>query len=202
MQTLDKKKEGFAQKQIECLDKAGKFERFLKDGEAKRRKAIVKYQTEAKQNGLRQTELDELAIQLGGMRARQQKLHEKMSKNTIYEDFLIKIVDNVPENYLEHGVDSPVRAIIRRHETLSITNESLVNSLTTLADEQERKQYQLETLQRRHDTSKLVMSLRAHPYSARLLSNISVASSLISTIRKQIFRHPTLILQQNSASRV
>ncbi|XP_072285016.1 uncharacterized protein CCDC197 [Pyxicephalus adspersus] len=81
-----------------------------------------------------------------------------MKKNKIYEEFLLKMVEKVPDNYLEYGVDSPVKAIIRRYETLSLTNENLVNNLTVLADEHESAQYNLEALKRQHDTSKLTMT--------------------------------------------
>ncbi|KAM8921204.1 uncharacterized protein CCDC197 [Pelodytes ibericus] len=158
MQALDVRKEGFTEKQLECSDKAAKFEKFLKDSDAKRRRAIVKCQAESRQNELRLVEIEELAKQLGIQRDRQQKLHEKVKKNKIYEDFLLKMADIVPENYLEHGVEAPVKAIIRRHETLALTNESLVNNLTVLADEQENKQHILEMLQRKHDTAKLTMN--------------------------------------------
>ncbi|KAM4690565.1 uncharacterized protein WCC33_017967 [Rhinophrynus dorsalis] len=158
MAALDLRKEQFLQKQTECSDKASKFEKFLQDSEAKRQRAILKYQTDSRQNEFRDIEIGELAKKLEEERARQQKLHEKKAKNKIYEDFLLKTVDNVPENYLEYGVDSPVRAIIRRHETLSLTNKNLIDNLTALADEQELKQHELEALQRQHDTSKLMMN--------------------------------------------
>ncbi|XP_053331661.1 coiled-coil domain-containing protein 42 homolog [Spea bombifrons] len=158
MQALDVKKEEFFQKQLECSEKASKFEKFLKESDAKRRRAIAKYQTESRQNEFRQTEIEELKKQLETQRARQLKLHERLKKNRTYEDFLLKMADNVPEDYLDYGVDSPVKAIIRRHETLSLTNESLVDNLTALADEQENKQHALELLQRNYDTCKLTMN--------------------------------------------
>ncbi|CAJ0968311.1 unnamed protein product [Ranitomeya imitator] len=140
------------------LEKAVKFEKFLKDSEAKRRRAIAKYQTESRQNEQRQNEITELETQLENKRKRQKTLHEKMKTHKIYEDFLLKMVERVPDNYLEYGIDSPVKAIIRRHETLSLTNENLVNNLTILADEQESSQLRLEALKRQHDTTKLTMT--------------------------------------------
>ncbi|KAG8449089.1 hypothetical protein GDO86_015951 [Hymenochirus boettgeri] len=158
MQALDQRKEEFSQKQIEYTEKATKFEKFLQDGDVRRRRAVLRYQTESRHNELRDVEIKNLTNQLEEKKIRQQKLHEMMKKFKIFEDFLLKTVDNVPENYLEFGVDSPVKAIIRRHETLSHTNESLVNNLTVLADEQETKQHELETLQQQHDTLKLMMT--------------------------------------------
>ncbi|CAH2330262.1 coiled-coil domain-containing 42 homolog [Pelobates cultripes] len=158
MLVLDVRRQELAEKQLQCSDQAVKFDKFLKDSDAKRRRAIVKYQTDSRQNELRKIEIEELARQLEIHRIRQLKLHEMVKKNKIYEDFLLKMVDIVPENYLEYGMDSPVKAIIRRHETLSLTNESLINNLTAVADEQENKQHLLDMLQRSHDTSMLVFT--------------------------------------------
>ncbi|XP_063295358.1 uncharacterized protein CCDC197 [Pelobates fuscus] len=158
MLVLDVRRQELAEKQLQCSDQAVKFDKFLKDSDAKRRRAIVKYQTDSRQNELRKIEIEELARQLGIHKIRQLKLHEMVKKNKIYEDFLLKMVDIVPENYLEYGMDSPVKAIIRRHETLSLTNESLINNLTAVADEQENKQHLLDMLQRSHDTSMLTMN--------------------------------------------
>ncbi|XP_069593273.1 uncharacterized protein CCDC197 [Ranitomeya imitator] len=158
LRLLEGRKEEFALRQKEYLEKAVKFEKFLKDSEAKRRRAIAKYQTESRQNEQRQNEITELETQLENKRKRQKTLHEKMKTHKIYEDFLLKMVERVPDNYLEYGIDSPVKAIIRRHETLSLTNENLVNNLTILADEQESSQLRLEALKRQHDTTKLTMT--------------------------------------------
>ncbi|XP_063803657.1 ubiquitin thioesterase OTUB2 isoform X3 [Pseudophryne corroboree] len=158
MRVLDALKEQFALKQRECSDKAVKFEKFLKDSDAKRNRAIVKCQAESRQNELRQVEFDELTKQLGEKRIRQQNLHVRIKKNKIYEEFLLKMVEKVPDNYLEYGMDTPMKAIIRRYETLSFTNANLVNNLTVLADELESAQHRLELLKRQHDTSKLIMT--------------------------------------------
>ncbi|XP_063803656.1 ubiquitin thioesterase OTUB2 isoform X2 [Pseudophryne corroboree] len=158
MRVLDALKEQFALKQRECSDKAVKFEKFLKDSDAKRNRAIVKCQAESRQNELRQVEFDELTKQLGEKRIRQQNLHVRIKKNKIYEEFLLKMVEKVPDNYLEYGMDTPMKAIIRRYETLSFTNANLVNNLTVLADELESAQHRLELLKRQHDTSKLTES--------------------------------------------
>ncbi|XP_075049543.1 ubiquitin thioesterase OTUB2 isoform X2 [Mixophyes fleayi] len=158
MGVLDARKEEFALKQKDYSEKAIKFEKFLKDSDAKRRRAIVKWQAESRQNEFRQIEIDELAKQLEEKRIRQQRLHVRVKKHKIYDDFLLQMVEKVPDNYLEYGVDTPVKAIIRRYEALSITNENLVNNLTVLADELESAQHRLDAMKREHDTSKLMMT--------------------------------------------
>ncbi|XP_069806452.1 uncharacterized protein CCDC197 [Dendropsophus ebraccatus] len=158
MRLLQEHKEEFTVRQKEYSEKAEKFEGFLKDSDAKRRRAIAKYQAETRQNELRQIEIVELAAQLEDRRKRQKNLHKRIKTHKLYENFLLKMVEKVPENYLEYGVDSPVKAIIRRYQTLSLTNENLVNNLTDLADDQESSQIRLEALKRQYDTMKLTMT--------------------------------------------
>ncbi|XP_073466203.1 LOW QUALITY PROTEIN: uncharacterized protein CCDC197 [Aquarana catesbeiana] len=158
MQELEARREEHKLKEKEFGEKAEKFEKFLKDSEAKQRRAMVRYQAESRQNDLRKTEIQQLAEQLEEKRVRQRTLQKRVKRNKIYEEFLLKMVEKVPDNYLEYGVDSPVKAIIRRYETLFLTNENLVNNLTILADENESAQYSLEALKRQHDTAKLTMT--------------------------------------------
>lgn len=158
MRMLEERREELAVREKEYSEKAVKFDWFLKDSEAKRRRAITRYQAEARQNELREIEIAELSAQLEDQKTRQKRLHERTRTHKIYEDFLLKMVEKVPDNYLEYGVDSPVKAVIRRYETLSLTNENLVNNLTGLADEQEISQLRLEALKRQYDTVKLTMT--------------------------------------------
>ncbi|XP_040190703.1 uncharacterized protein CCDC197, partial [Rana temporaria] len=158
MQELEERREEFRLREKEFREKAEKFEKFLKDSEAKQRRATARYQAESRQNDVRKTEIQQLAERLEEKRVRRRTLQDRVTRNRIYEEFLVKMVEKVPDNYLEYGVDSPVKAIIRRYETLSLTNENLVNNLTVLADENESAQYSLEALKRQHDTAKLTMT--------------------------------------------
>ncbi|XP_043930518.1 uncharacterized protein CCDC197 isoform X2 [Protopterus annectens] len=156
MEAVTRRREELDMKQQLNKESALKFEKFLKDTDAKKQRAIHKYQVEVKQNDLKQRELLELLQQSEDLKARQQKLYNKLAKNKIFEHFLQKTVDILPENYIEYGADSSVIALIRRYETLSATNEALVNSQVTLASELEMAQRQLEALQREHETIKLM----------------------------------------------
>lgn len=58
--------------------------------------------------------------------------------------------------YSEYGSDSMAMPIIRRHETLSITQQDLLQHLTSLADELDRGRCNLDSLKLEHSTSRLV----------------------------------------------
>lgn len=52
-----------------------------------------------------------------------------------------------------------MRAIIRKHETLSATNQNLIKNLVILSDDYKKSQHDLEALLWEHDTTKIVMLL-------------------------------------------
>ncbi|KAJ1105222.1 hypothetical protein NDU88_002630 [Pleurodeles waltl] len=158
MQIVELRKFELAKRQKENNDKVEKFDGFVKDNHAKRRRAIQKYQQELKQNEIKKKQLEELTQQLEEMRVRQKKLQKKISKYKTYEDYLRKILHKLPDNYLDQGIDAPLKAIIIRHEALAATNQSLIDNLMKLSDRQEANQRALQTLQREHDTSTLMMS--------------------------------------------
>lgn len=57
---------------------------------------------------------------------------------------------------LENGSESLIMPIIRRHETLSITHQELLQRLWRLEEEVEKGQRQLQTMKQDHSIKKLV----------------------------------------------
>ncbi|XP_050809276.1 uncharacterized protein CCDC197 isoform X2 [Gopherus flavomarginatus] len=155
MEAVAQRRAQFAKKQQDSRNQALKFDKFLKESDVKRRRALQKYQAEVKMNEIKQREIDKLVAELEKLKVRQQKLQKKVAKQKVYEDFLLKVIDQLPDNYPKYGADSVIGAIIRRHETLSATNQTLIKNLITLSDDFEKSQHDLETLQREHDTTKL-----------------------------------------------
>ncbi|XP_029453724.1 uncharacterized protein CCDC197 [Rhinatrema bivittatum] len=158
MGALERKRAEFLKCQEEYKERALKFDKFLKDNDAKRRRALQKHQSEVKQNQSKQEEINGLIQQLEELKVRQKKLQKMIAKYKIYEDYLLNVVDNVPENYLEYGVDSPAKAIIRKHEALSATNKTLLDHLLSLTEDCEKTQHKLEGLHHEHETTKLMMT--------------------------------------------
>ncbi|XP_067403195.1 uncharacterized protein CCDC197 [Emydura macquarii macquarii] len=157
MEAVAKRRAQLAKKQQDSRNQALKFDKFLKESEVKRRRAVQKYQAEVKMNEIKQREIDKLVAELEKLKVRQQKLQKKVATHTIYGDFLLKIIDQLPDNYLEYGADSDIGAIIRRHETLTATSQTLRKNLISLSDDYEKSQHDLEALQREHDTTKLML---------------------------------------------
>uniref|UniRef100_UPI00398F54CE uncharacterized protein CCDC197 n=1 Tax=Pristiophorus japonicus TaxID=55135 RepID=UPI00398F54CE len=158
MEALTQRRVEFERREQANKDRALKFDKFLKDNDAKRYRAIKKHQFEVKENEAKQKELQDLLQQFEEIKARQQKLQGKVSNYKVYEDYLLKVIDNLPENYLEYGAESLVMSLIRKHETLGATNETLINNLSKLSDEMEQCQHNLESLHQESDTSKLMIN--------------------------------------------
>ncbi|XP_062862803.1 LOW QUALITY PROTEIN: coiled-coil domain-containing protein 42 [Trichomycterus rosablanca] len=158
MQNLEQKRAVLLQKQQEIKERAAKFEKFVEENEAKRCRAMKKYQVERKQNELKDKERSELFTQLEHVQLRHQNLKEKVTKYKIYEDFMMKILDLLPENHLDYGADSVVMPIIRRHETLTISQQDLLQRLAKLAEELDQSQHNLDSLRQRHNTRKLMIN--------------------------------------------
>lgn len=158
MQILEKRRTELLLKQQETKDRAVKFEKFVEENEVKRRRALKKYQVERKQNEQKEKEKSELCVHLDQLQIRHQYLKQRVEKYKMYEEYLRKILDILPENYLEYGSDSLAMPIIRRHETLSITQQTLVQHLTSLSEELEQGQRNLDSLKQEHNTSKLMIN--------------------------------------------
>ncbi|XP_072348684.1 uncharacterized protein CCDC197 [Scyliorhinus torazame] len=160
MEAVAQRRVEFEKKEQVNRARALKFDKFLRDNEAKRWRAIKKYQFEVKENGLKRKELQDILQQFEEMKVRQQKLQRNVSKYKTYEDYILKVIDNLPENYLEYSAESMVMSIIRKHETLGATNETLINNLSRLSDELEECQHSLESLHQEYDTTKLMINSR------------------------------------------
>ncbi|XP_070698969.1 uncharacterized protein CCDC197 [Pempheris klunzingeri] len=143
-------------KQQQTKERAMKFEKFVAENEAKRHRALRKYEAAREQNISKKKEKEDLTQQLKHLRARHQVLKERMAKYKIYEDYLMKTLDYLPSTYHDNGSESLVMPIIRRHETLSITHQELLQRLGRLEEEVEQGQRQLRTMKHGHSIKKLM----------------------------------------------
>ncbi|KAM8834279.1 uncharacterized protein CCDC197 [Synchiropus picturatus] len=152
----------------ETQERARKFLRFVAENEAKRLRAVEKYEAAQAQNSLQQGEIEALTKQLRHLQVRKHKLMERMSRYQIYEDYLMRTVDLLPSAHLDADSDDPVRPIIRRHETLSITHQELRRGLERLEVEAELSQRQLQAMKQQH----VVRTLRINKELSELQSEL------------------------------
>ncbi|XP_065123369.1 coiled-coil domain-containing protein 42 homolog [Paramisgurnus dabryanus] len=155
MQILQQRKEDLQQKQLEAKQRAAKFEKFVEENEVKRRRALKRFILEKRQNESKEKEKAELSKQLEELQARRLYLKERVKKYKIFEEFLLKVLQLLPDNYLGYGADL-MTPIIRRYETLSTSRQDLLQQLNSLTDELKTSQHKLDTLKQDHGTYKLM----------------------------------------------
>ncbi|GFR71411.1 coiled-coil domain-containing protein 42-like protein [Elysia marginata] len=147
-------------KQQQMKDRVSKFEKFIQENEAKRRRAIQKYQQEVKLREQKAIEFSSLHDQLQHYKNKLRKLEAKAKAYKIYEEYLQGVIDAMPEDYLPTSEDK-VKGLMMRHRTLSESNKGLVANLDDISDELERCRKELEVLMEDHqkhhlsDTSQL-----------------------------------------------
>ncbi|XP_052386139.1 coiled-coil domain-containing protein 42 homolog isoform X1 [Carassius gibelio] len=155
MKTLQQRRAQLQQRQTETKHRAAEFERFVEENEVKRRRALKKYQTEREQNEVREQEKAELSKQLQDLQTRRLSLQERVNKYKIFEEFLMKTLDLLPDKYVGCGTDL-VTPIIRRYETLTVSRQDLLQQLSSLTDEMKSSQNHMESLRQEHNTFKLM----------------------------------------------
>nr|KAJ3423112.1 hypothetical protein HK105_003137 [Polyrhizophydium stewartii] len=139
---LEKKRVEFAKRMEECREKqeeVAKFEKFLKENDAKRQRANAKAATEKKLRELKEVELGGLQKQLQEEQAKSASILKLINKNKMFERYLQSIVDILPPDYLD--VNEPhINDIIMRHGTLVETNEDLKSVVQKNQDDIEKLQ--------------------------------------------------------------
>ncbi|MED6275388.1 hypothetical protein CHARACLAT_026133 [Characodon lateralis] len=156
MEALAHRRSELQIKQQQAKEKELKFERFVAENEVKRRKVLKQCQATLEQNLLKQRELEDLTEQLKKLEARRQVLKQRTEKYKIYEDYLMKTLDHLPSIYHHSSYESLVTPIIRRHETLSITYQELLQRLRHLEVEVEKGQRQLQSMKQQCSIKKLM----------------------------------------------
>ncbi|XP_013131745.1 uncharacterized protein CCDC197 [Oreochromis niloticus] len=156
MEALARRRSELEIKLQETKEKVVKFEKFIAENEAKRRRALKSCEASRAQNIFKKQQIKDLTEQLKGFRDRSHVLKERVAKYKIYEDYLIKTRDYLPSNYLDDGSESLVMPIIRRHETLSITHQELLQRLQRMEVEVEEGQRQLQNMKKEHSVKKLM----------------------------------------------
>ncbi|KAJ8308467.1 hypothetical protein KUTeg_013341, partial [Tegillarca granosa] len=141
-------------KEVERKDKIEASEKYIKVNEAKRRRAIQKYQTEIKLRIQKERELDDLVKQLEELKKKQKKLEGKVSKYKKYEDYLFKVIEVMPEDYIS-ATDDKIKGIMMRHNTLSDSNKDLVDNLVSMGDNIEDCKKELDDLKDEHNQRKV-----------------------------------------------
>ncbi|KAH3844909.1 coiled-coil domain-containing protein 42 homolog [Dreissena polymorpha] len=158
MEACAKRQIEIQKRQQKMKDRVAQFGSFLKENEAKRRRAIQKYQTEVKLKEQKTVELEQLEEELEQLKETLSRLDRKVSRYKKFEDYLLRVIDVMPEDYLAAS-DDKMKGLMSRHRTLSDSNVHLVNKLVSMSDELEDLKGELDVMKNEHN--KQVISINS-----------------------------------------
>lgn len=158
MEELQQRKLNVQKKRQMMNNKVAKFDKFIKDNDAKRRRAIQKYQIEVLLKEQKQTEYEQLCEQLAALKRRKSYLERKVNQYKRFEEYLLKVIDIMPEDYIQD--DDKIKGLMMRHKTLSESNKDLVDNLVHMGDEIEHLKKELDDMKTDHDKRKV--SINSH----------------------------------------
>ncbi|KAJ3216107.1 hypothetical protein HDU67_009908 [Dinochytrium kinnereticum] len=138
MEECREKQEELRAKQKQIRDRVTKFEKFLKENDAKRQRANLKAQSEKRLREQKEQELALLFHTLGEEHVKSENTLRLIKSYQIYEKYLQSVVDILPPDYLD--VNEPhINDILMRYKTLVETNEDLIQMLQSSQDTIERE---------------------------------------------------------------
>ncbi|KAJ3125347.1 hypothetical protein HK098_000354 [Nowakowskiella sp. JEL0407] len=133
MDECREKQEDLRTKQRQLRDRVTKFEKFLKENDAKKQRANVKAMAERKLREQKEQELLALQKQLSDEHLKAEHIVRMIKKYQVYEKYLQSVVDILPSDYLD--VNEPhINDVLMRHKTLVETNDDLIVMLQQYQD--------------------------------------------------------------------
>ncbi|XP_077995509.1 coiled-coil domain-containing protein 42 homolog [Glandiceps talaboti] len=119
MESLQQRREELERKEYQLKESLLKFDKFLKENDSKRARAVKKAHDE---RDLKKTKVKEIGRLLDEKRELEQtrdKLATKLSKHTIFHKYLERVLETADEFH-------EIREIIARYDTLVATHEDLI----------------------------------------------------------------------------
>ncbi|XP_029973028.1 uncharacterized protein CCDC197 [Salarias fasciatus] len=156
VEILNHRRSQLEEKHKQTKERVAKFEKFVAENEAKRRRALQRCEATREENAVKQREIEDLTERLKQLGARKQVLKRRMEKYKIYEDYFLKTLDFFPGNSLDSGSESLVMPVIRRHESLSVTRQELLQRLRRMEEQVEHGYTLLHSMKQQHSTEKRV----------------------------------------------
>ncbi|CEM37481.1 unnamed protein product [Vitrella brassicaformis CCMP3155] len=144
-----KKEEQLRAKDLQLQHQLIRFNKFLQDNEAKRRRAETRATEERSQIKQKEEEIAELEDQLETGRKQLQDLEEQVKKNMKYEEFLEQVkIDN--DEFAE------ITDLLTRYDTLDNANQDLLDSQGVLIEKNEDVRSQFQTYKK--DTANQILA--------------------------------------------
>ncbi|KAG2470756.1 CCD42 protein, partial [Polypterus senegalus] len=119
MESLQQRREELERKEEQLKESLLKFDRFLKENDSKRSRALKKAQEEKEMARLKDRDIEELNKEIAVLTVKKENTHKKVEKNAIFWQYLQKVTEK-SEKFEE------IREILGRFDTLISTQEQLL----------------------------------------------------------------------------
>ncbi|KNE68111.1 hypothetical protein AMAG_13282 [Allomyces macrogynus ATCC 38327] len=167
MDECREKHEELKAKQKQLRDRVQKFEKFLRENDAKRQRALAKALSERKSREQKEQELFLLQDQLRQEQAKSERVKHMISMHRPHEQYLQWVISSLPSDYLD--VQEPhINDVLTRYHTLSETNHDLQETLQQRLDEIEAETNRLNDLIKQKNDRILVYNSQLGALQKRL----------------------------------
>ncbi|KAJ3370218.1 hypothetical protein GGF31_004276 [Allomyces arbusculus] len=167
MDECREKHEELKAKQKQLRDRVQKFEKFLRENDAKRQRALAKALSERKSREQKEQELFSLQDQLRQEQAKSERVKHMISMHRPHEQYLQWVISSLPSDYLD--VQEPhINDVLTRYHTLSETNHDLQETLQQRLDEIEAETNRLNDLIKQKNDRILVYNSQLGALQKRL----------------------------------
>ncbi|TPX70847.1 hypothetical protein SpCBS45565_g01435 [Spizellomyces sp. 'palustris'] len=131
IESLAQRREELARKETQLKESLMKFDKFLKENDAKRTRAIKKSHEERKTREQKEVEILSLRDNMGKLSSKKDRQLKNVDTNLAYQRYLESVLENVEEF-------GEVKDIIGRFDTLAATNAELLDRAREAQDKTEK----------------------------------------------------------------
>jgi len=146
-----KKEDQLRAKDLQLQHQLIRFNKFLQDNEAKRRRAETRAAEESAQIKQREEEIDELEQQLEESRRSCAELEEEVARNMKFEEFLERVKDTC-DDYSE------IQDLVTRYDTLESANKDLMASQTQFEAKNEALRIEFQSYKKERATENMAFT--------------------------------------------
>ncbi|XP_066300780.1 coiled-coil domain-containing protein 42 homolog [Branchiostoma lanceolatum] len=136
MESLQQRREELERKEYQLKESLLKFDKFLKENDAKRARAVKKAEEEKKLSKQKDSEISKLAEDVGELSKGRDQVQSRLEKHVIYHRYLERVLEQAEEFH-------EIREVIDRHGTLVTTHEDLLEREQKNQDAMEKEKARL-----------------------------------------------------------
>jgi len=119
MESLQQRRDELERKEHQLKESLLKFDKFLKENDSKRARAVKKSHDERELRKGKEKDIDRLLVEITQLTTEKERYQEKLVKNSIFQKYMEKVQESSDEF-------SEIREIIGRYDTLVATHLDLL----------------------------------------------------------------------------